>query len=670
MKEFLEILNPEQLAAAQALNGYIMIKAGAGSGKTRTVVSRVNNLIDHGVDPKNILAITFTNKAAEELKSRLPQGADVTASTIHSFAGRILRAYPPSGFNRYYQIVDANDQTVIIHEIFKGYKNSSDPLMKGVADAMSVRQINLSAVFGFKRISLYNDRSKKAKAEDELIDQLGLFGNFIHFYKRMAEDYKQYLKNHNQMDFDDLLTNAVSVLKTNETALRVYQDRYRHISVDEYQDTTPVQSELISLLADGIDSRNGSLCVVGDVNQSIYSFNGSDVRIFNGFMKTYPNAQVFELGSNYRSTPEIVETANSVLSLPQAHLNNGVTLKSQQSSKAIKPKIIHAKSQRGEARRVIKEIKHLHAKGIAYSDIAILYRANYLSRNYEQELINNNLPYNIIGGLSFMQREEVKDLLAYLHLIINPKDDVSFNRVINKPSRKIGDKLQGIIKTVANSWQMSFFEAIQQLMINQELMQAVGLTTSQVNALAKFYNLYQNVPLDSLSSMAKHFAIESGLYDYYRKIDENSEETDNSKSDNVAEFISMTSSYDNEHSKDMVKDRLNDFLNNAALDSDSQNASGVQMMTVHKSKGLEFEAVFVVDLLEDVFPSKRVFSGTTSQVMKNLAEEWRVFYVAITRPKTWLYLSYSDTQWLWGNTVPANPSRFIDNNVIKQLKEA
>lgn len=669
MKEFLKILNPEQLAAAQALNGYIMIKAGAGSGKTRTVVSRVNNLIDHGVNPKSILAITFTNKAADELKSRLPQGADVTASTIHSFAGRILRDYPPAGFNRYYQIVDSDDQTVIIREIFNGYKNGKNPRQKSIAEAMSPREIKQAAVLGFKRASCYKDRTKKARAEEELIDRLSLVGNMVPFYKTMANDYKTYLASHNQMDFDDLLINAVNVLKSNQTALSVYQDRYRHISVDEYQDTTPVQSELVSLLADGIADRGGSLCVVGDVNQSIYSFNGSDVRIFNGFLTQYPNARIFELGSNYRSTPEIVDMANSILNLPKAHLNNGVTLKSQRTSRTIKPKLIDTNSQKGEAKRVIRKIKHLHDKGVAYSDIAILYRANYLSQNYERELINNNIPYNIIGGLSFMQREEIKDILAYLRLTINPKDDVSFNRVINKPARKIGAKLQETIKAVADNYQMSLYEAVMQLIVNQALINALGLTPSQLKALTSFAQLYQKYPTDSLVNMSKHFILESGLYDYYHKIDENSEETDNLKSDNLGEFVSMVKSYDEDHGKETIKDRLSNFLNNAVLDSDSQTAPGIQMMTVHKSKGLEFEAVFVVDLMEDIFPSKRVFEGTTEQVKRNLAEEWRVFYVAITRPKTWLYLCYSNSQWAWGNVMSAMPSRFVDNDVIWQLKE-
>lgn len=628
-------LNESQTKAANALNGYVLIKAGAGSGKTRTVVERINNLLRSGVSPSNILAITFTNKAAGELKSRLTNPG-VTASTIHALCVRIMRGYPPKGYNRNFQILDSDDQRSLIKHLMPYFLSSCDSDKELFETIFGVT--NLST---FVRDLIKVKRNRATKRNAYKINSKN--EAYVRLLDKFCTYYIDYLRLHNQMDFDDLIIKATEVFKNNPEALATFQNLWTHISIDEYQDTSQMQLEFLKLLTRGIDKR-GSLCVVGDPNQSIYRFNGADVSIIDNFAKVHPNTQVFHLRENYRSTPEIIDTANSIFDTSVATSKNS----------GIKPLYLRTKDKYDEIKTVINLIKEYNN----YKNTAILYRSNWLSRDYEQALAANNIPYQIFGGLSFYERAEIKDLLAYMRLLTNPKSDVDFLRIINTPSRKFGNATVSEIINFSSQNDLSYIDGLRQITFDGK---------KEIER-KKFVNLYDSCKMTSLAQIAKHFLIGSGLEDMYQKIDEKEDNSD--RVGNLNEFVTACHDFDNDNHDVAIMDRLDDFLANVTIDSgDEKTETGVNLMTIHKAKGLEFDMVFVVGAEDGILPGKKSYTNDAEETRKNIQEEKRVFYVAVTRAKKFLIITNREVRYQFGNKSYNNPSQFLTDKFLKTLEE-
>lgn len=628
-------LNESQTKAANALSGYVLIKAGAGSGKTRTVVERINNLLRSGVSPYNILAITFTNKAAGELKSRLTNPA-ITASTIHSLCVRIMRQYPPKGYDRNFQILDSDDQKSLIKHLKPSFLVRYDDKYKtfeALFDAMNNNTL-VSDLVKTKRNNLTNRKTYKISSEDPAYQKL--LGKFCDYYI-------DYLRLHNQMDFDDLIIKATEVFRSNQVALASFQNLWTHISIDEYQDTSQMQLDFLNLLTEGIDKR-GSLCVVGDPNQSIYRFNGADVSIIDNFAKTHENTQVFHLRENYRSTAEIINTANSIFDTSVATSENS----------GVKPLYLHAKDKYDEIELVIDLIKQYND----YTNTAILYRSNWLSRDYEQALTANNIPYQIFGGLSFYERAEIKDLLAYMRLLTNPKSDIDFLRIINKPTRGFGKATVSEIIDFANQNNLSYIEGLRQMTFKGK---------KEVER-QKFVNLYDSCQLTSLARIANHFLTGSGLNEMYKEIDKQDDNSD--RIGNLNEFVTACHDFDHDNHDVAIMDRLDDFLANVTIDSgDEETEAGVSLMTIHKAKGLEFDMVFVVGVEDNILPGKRSYTDDAEETRKNIQEEKRVFYVAVTRAKKFLIITNRESRYQFGMKIYNDPSPFVTDKFLETLEE-
>lgn len=627
-------LNESQAKAASALSGYVLIKAGAGSGKTRTVVERINNLLRSGVSPYNILAITFTNKAAGELKSRLTNPG-VTASTIHSLCVRIMRQYPPKGYNRNFQILDSDDQKSLIRHLKPYFLEKYDDKIKtfeALFEAISLNNF-VSDLVKTKRNRATKRNTYKINLENPAYKRL---------LDKFCDYYIDYLRLHNQMDFDDLIIKATEVFRNNPEALATFQNLWTHISIDEYQDTSQMQLDFLNLLTEGIDKR-GSLCVVGDPNQSIYRFNGADVSIIDNFAKIHPHTQVFYLRENYRSTPEIIDTANSIFDTSVATSENS----------GIKPLYLHAKGKYDEIKTVIDLIKEYND----YKNTAILYRSNWLSRDYEQALAANNIPYQIFGGLSFYERAEIKDLLAYMRLLTNPKSDIDFLRIINKPSRKFGSTTVSEITDFANRNNLSYIDALRHMTFNGK----------KEFERQKFVDLYDSCEMSSLARIAKQFLTRSGLKDMYQQMDEKEENSD--RLGNLNEFVTACHDFDHDNHDVAIMDRLDDFLANVTIDSgDEKTEAGVNLMTIHKAKGLEFDMVFVVGAEDNILPGKRSYTNDAEETRKNIQEEKRVFYVAVTRAKKFLIITNRKIRYQFGMEIHNSPSPFLTDKLLDTLE--
>ena len=627
-------LNESQAKAANALSGCVLIKAGAGSGKTRTVVERINNLLRSGVSPYNILAITFTNKAAGELKSRLTNPA-VTASTIHSLCVRIMRQYPPKGYNRNFQILDSDDQKSLINHLKPFFLKKYDDNLKtfeGFLDAIS-NNVFAGDFVKNKCNRLTKRKTYKISSKDPAYQRL---------LDKFCDYYIDYLRLHGQMDFDDLIIKATEVFRTNSIALAAFQNLWTHISIDEYQDTSQMQLDFLNLLTEGIDKR-GSLCVVGDPNQSIYRFNGADVSIIDNFAKIHPHTQVFHLRENYRSTPEIIDTANSIFDTSVATSENS----------GIKPLYLRTEDKYDEIKTVIDLIKEYND----YTNTAILYRSNWLSRDYEQALAANNIPYQIFGGLSFYKRTEIKDLLAYMRLLTNPKSDIDFLRIINKPSRKFGSATVSEITDFANRNNLSYIDALRQMTFNGK---------KEIER-QKFVDLYDSCELTSLARIAKQFLTKSGLNEMYKEIDEKEDNSD--RLGNLNEFVTACHDFDHDNHDLAIMDRLDDFLANVTIDSgDEETEAGVSLMTIHRAKGLEFDMVFVVGAENNILPGKRSYTDDAEETKKNIQEEKRVFYVAVTRAKKFLIITNRRTRYQYGMEIHNSPSPFLTDELLDTLE--
>lgn len=624
-------LNDKQLEAVEHKDGPCLVLAGAGSGKTKVLTQRIINLIDSGVSPYNILAITFTNKAAKEMRNRVENElGSITDSifigTFHSFGLRILRENSIDiGYTSNITILDTDDAKAIVKRILK--ENGYDPAKYEIRTIIN------------KISSAKNDGISPDEYTKLFLNDLDIVIGLVY------KEYTKLLKDNNSVDFDDLLLKPVELLKKNKIILEKYQERFKYILVDEYQDTNSIQYELCKLLA----SKYKNIFVVGDANQSIYSFRNADYRNILNFEKDYKNTKVILLEENYRSTNNILKAANSVIK------NNSEGKKlNLWSSKRDGELIdyIRCEDEIKEANFVINKIKDLISNGYKYSDIAVLYRTNAQSRVVEDAFVRNNIPHNIIGSYYFYNRKEIKDLIAYLKLIYNPCDSVSLERIINVPKRGIGAKSIENLRKKATENNISMFDAIDS-----------GKELEFKKMILKLQEFSLNA---NLSDLIEEILSTTGLRMEY-EINKSLE--NEAKVENLNEFKTVALMFEESGIYD-----LQTFLENIALVSDrgqySNDGDEVSIMTLHSAKGLEFNVVFLLGMEEGLFPHNRSFNS-----LSDLEEERRLCYVGITRAKEKLYLLSARQRTIFGKTSGTIESRFIREinddliNKISSVKE-
>lgn len=654
MDTLLEELNSQQREAVQYNEGPSLIIAGAGSGKTRVLTYKIAYLLKQGMAPYNILSLTFTNKAAAEMKERIAEligwkhARGLWMGTFHSVFSRILRAEAEKiGYTSSFTIFDSADSRNLIKTIIKEYQ--LDDKVYKPAQVQSIISNAKNALVSpmmyanTKEIQEHDQRSKMPMIKD------------------IYSMYNARLKRANSMDFDDLLFNINRLFRDHPDVLSVYQEQYQFILVDEYQDTNYAQSLVVKQLGD----KHHRVCVVGDDAQSIYSFRGANIENILKFKEVYPEAKLFKLEQNYRSTQNIVDAANSVISRNKGQIKKTVF---SERSKGDRIEISSAFSDFEEGVIVANKIQELKRLPKAeYSDFAILYRTNAQSRVFEESLRKRNIPYRIYGGLSFYQRKEIKDVIAYFRMVVNPFDEEAFKRIINYPTRGIGATTLTKIIDAAQQYEISLWEIIAGVLDYN-----IGVNAGTAKKLAGFRQMIEEFITKAETSnayeLATHILKESGIAGEAYK-DQTPEGM--SKQENLQELLGGIHEFcDTRIEEGNEAISLVDFLSEVSLltdqdlDKEAQEEK-VTMMTVHASKGLEFKNVFVVGLEEDLFPSAMVKND-----YKGLEEERRLFYVAITRAKEYCMVSYAKSRFRHGQTNPGNPSRFlrdIDAEYIKVL---
>ncbi|MBQ4213413.1 MAG: DNA helicase PcrA [Selenomonas sp.] len=626
-------LNPAQTKAVEHTDGPLLIMAGAGSGKTKVLTCKIANLLAKGVAPWSILAITFTNKAATEMRDRVDrmigEGAkDVWLSTFHSFCAKFLRReIEATGlYKRNFVIYDASDSQVVIKECLK--EMNLDP-----------KQYAPSAVQN--AISNAKNQLMGPKAMERDADSF--------FQQKVAEIYKLYakkLRTNNALDFDDLLMISVLLLEEHEEVRVKYQNRFKYILVDEYQDTNGAQYQLTKILA----AKHHNLCVVGDADQSIYGWRGADIRNIMDFEQDYPEARTIKLEQNYRSTKNILAAANAVI---EHNINRKKKELWTENTTGEKITVYEAGDERDEAQFIATTVmKQKTIFNASYGDIAILYRTNAQSRVVEETFMRSGIPYTMVGGLKFYDRKEIKDILAYLRVIYNPLDTVSLMRIINVPKRGLGAASLGKIAAYADANGLTVFDVIS----NPDTLDAIpGITARTKKPLELFatfifkYMGYQaNMHIDDLIEKVLE---ESG---YMRELKEENKPENESRIENLKEFIGVARDFE----KSEENPTLENFLATLSLVSDIDNAEleddRVTLMTLHAAKGLEFPTVFMIGMEEGLFPHSRTLMDENE-----IEEERRTCYVGITRAERKLYLTCARQRTIYGKTSPAVRSRFL-----------
>lgn len=637
MKNLIDSLNKEQREAVLHTDGPLLIFAGAGSGKTRVLTHRIAYLIEEkGIYPSNILAITFTNKAANEMKERVINlincHYDMWVSTFHSACVRILRMETEAlqGYKKNFIIFDGDDQQKLIKECLKelNYNEKNFP----------PREV----------LSMISNAKDQLMGPSKFMDRYGRDFRL----KKIGDIYTLYqkkLKANNAMDFDDILFNTVKLFENNEDILRKYQQKFKYIMVDEYQDTNNCQYKLVNLLA----REHKNLCVVGDDDQCIYSWRGADIRNILNFEKDFPNAKVIKLEQNYRSTQTILEAANNVIKN-----NSGRKSKRLWTEKNGGKPIVYYKAinERDEADFIIGEIDRLAFSDVrSLKDFAILYRTNAQSRVIEELCMARGIPYKIVGGHRFYDRKEVKDVIAYLRVVLDPEGDMSIKRIINVPKRGIGKATLEALEKYARDNGDSLYGAL----LSIEDVDGIGKKAKNnikefVSLMAEFMTIAEK---ESVSEIIKEVIGKSG---YLEEL-EGGDEEDKGRAENIKELVSAAIEYEDKNEDSS----LQGFLENLALMSDidglEEEREGITLMTLHSAKGLEYPVIFISGMEEGLFPSmKSTFEDY------RLEEERRLMYVGITRAKEKLYLTSAFERTLFGSTSYTMDSRFL-NEIPKEL---
>ncbi|MCI7059398.1 MAG: DNA helicase PcrA [Megasphaera elsdenii] len=631
MNPIFDTLNDRQCEAVKHIEGPLLITAGAGSGKTKVLTCRIAHLLELGVAPYRILAITFTNKAAKEMKERVTnlvgaQADSIWLSTFHSFCAKLLR-FEVDGFHGYtrnFTIYDSSDQLVLVKDCLK--KLNLD-------DKQFMPRSVLGTISSAKNV-LMDARAFAAKASD--------------FYEQKVADvyalYQEKLRENNAVDFDDLLFLAVRLLQEKEDVREKYQSRFQYILVDEYQDTNHAQYALTKILA----ARWRNICVVGDADQSIYAWRGADIRNIIDFTRDYPDAASIKLEQNYRSTKTILHAANAVIDNNESRPKKTLWTENPAGNK-----IIHyqAQTEHDEADYIAGVIYNRHEiSHEPYGDMAILFRTNAQSRVLEEKLMRYAIPYTMVGGTKFYDRKEIKDVLAYLRLLYNPEDSLSLTRIINVPKRNIGATTMEHVSAYAEEQGISLFEALSS---TDEIPVTKRARTSLENFAAMIFDLLNDIEGKDVLSLIETVIKQTGYGDMLDKEAEHDPQGE-SRKENVGEFLSVAKDY-----MDSNPDgNLQDFLENVALVSDvddfESSDSKVTLMTLHAAKGLEFPVVFLTGLDEGLFPHSRTLLDP-SQV----EEERRLAYVGITRAERQLYVTNATTRTMYGRISAYMPSRFL-----------
>lgn len=627
-----DTLNDRQKQAVMQTEGPVLILAGAGSGKTRVLTHRVAYLIDkEGINPYQIMAITFTNKAAGEMRERVDQivgfgSEQIWVSTFHSTCVRILRRYIDRlGYDNNFTIYDTDDQKGVMKEVCKKLQIDTKTLKE--------RTI-LSAI---------------SSAKDELIDpvQYEMLNGFDYNGGKIAKAYKEYqavLHKNNALDFDDLIMKTVELFKADAQVLHNYQERFRYIMVDEYQDTNTAQFELIRLLAD----RYRNLCVVGDDDQSIYKFRGANIRNILDFEKVYPEACVIKLEQNYRSTQIVLDAANAVIKNNRGRKDKALWTEKTEGSR------IHLRqfdTAYEEAEYIAGDVAKKKRDGaVEYGDCAVLYRTNAQARLLEERFIMEGVPYDVIGGTNFYARREIKDVLAYLKTIDNGRDDVAVKRIINVPKRGIGMTTIVRVQEYADTRQISFYDALREA----DQIMTIGRSASKLKPFVNMIQAFRSKQeFYSLSELVKDILETTG---YVKELEESDEEDAADRIENIDELISKVAAYEETHDEPT----LSEFLEEVALVADIDRVDGednrVLLMTLHSAKGLEFPHVYLAGLEDGIFPS---YMTIMSDDPMEVEEERRLAYVGITRAKEDLTITYARQRMIRGETQYNPVSRFI-----------
>lgn len=613
-EKILEGLNDAQKEAVKHINGPGLCTATAGAGKTRVVVARASYMISNGVDPANILLTTFTNKAANEMKERIvdkigEKGRRITVGTYHSICNRILRQYADKlEYNKSFTIIDENDSDKIMKEISNKYNLAMD-LLKTTISAHKSHYLTPQQAL------------KEATSDTE---------------RQLAEAYENYqaeLKRQMVMDFDDLIFNAVKLLELFPEVKENINSRWKYISCDEVQDSSILDSRLTYLLS----GPNNNIFLVGDDFQAIYGFRYSDIEIMMNLKQTYPELKVYNLGINYRSTETIVNVGKSIISHNKHQIEKEVSCgRGVQGMKAV---LTTCKSQQEQAKKVVAYIKTMHSKGVAYKDMAILYRNNYLSRNVEKVLMENKIKYKIFGGVPFFNRAEIQDVLSYLRILVNPCDFQAFKRSIGCPKRGIGEKTLQKIEDFCRDNDLNVRDAIAH--------KSIPLKGKAKKSLDEYVEILNKIEKMSLEvepyELIQFILLNTGYYAWFREQYKGDDLVD--REENLQELVSVAKEYDN----------VEDLVIQASLYKEEleDESDAVNLLTVHKSKGLEFTAVFIIDLAEGCLPSYRSVNP------REIEEERRLMFVAATRAKDYLFMLYPQNQVINGQSKYVKISRFL-----------
>lgn len=630
MSDTLQGLNKEQALAVQTTDGPMLILAGAGSGKTKVLTCRIAHLLQQGVAPYRILAITFTNKAAAEMRERVDRMAgeaakDVWLFTFHAFCARLLRRDIDKleGYGNNFAIYDTSDAQNVVKQVLK--------------------EMNLDE----KRFQPAGLCARISSAKNQLLSPVDYAKSANDFYEEKAAQiyasYQEKLRQNNALDFDDLLLLTVQLLQENAEVREKYQDKFQYIMVDEYQDTNHVQYLLTKLLA----GKHRNICVVGDADQSIYGWRGADIQNILDFEKDYPDAKLIKLEQNYRSTQVILDAANAVI-----ENNTGRKPKNLWTDNGTGREITYfqAMDERDEARFVIEQLQRLQQEeNMRLGDMAVLYRTNTQSRVFEEMLIKSGISYNMVGGTKFYERKEIKDILAYLRVIFNPNDSLSLLRIINVPRRGIGDATLGRLQAYAAENSLHLFEVL------SNAAAVPGLNSRFVGKLDELSGI-----IFELMGEAEEVPVKQLIEDvmqrtgYLEELQLSKNVQDQSRVDNLMELLSVAEDF----AKGGEENTLENFLANVALVSDIDDAElgedAVTLMTLHSAKGLEFPVVFLAGMEEGIFPHARTLMDE-----EEIEEERRLCYVGITRAEKYLFMSNARMRTIYGHTVSYPPSRFL-----------
>ena len=627
--ELVQNMNENQLKAILKTQGAVMVIAGAGSGKTRVLTNRIAYLIaEKNVLESNILAITFTNKAAKEMKERIYSLVGETSkyiwiNTFHSMCVRILRQHIDLlGYNKNFTILDTSEQKIIIKNIVKELNLSED----------SYQPNNILKIISNSKNSMISVNEMKAQA------RFGFMKNVAEIY----EYYQKYLKKNSVLDFDDLMLKTIVLFEKHPEVLAIYQNKFEYIHVDEYQDTNVIQYKLIKMLSEV----HKNICVVGDDDQSIYSWRGACSDNIINFEKDYEDVEVIFLDQNYRSNSTILDAANAVIKNNTDRKDKALWSENKGGDKIT---VYAATNDKDETDDIAKKILDLKAQGIDYKDIAILYRANYLSRSMENSCMAFGIPYKLIGSLKFLQRQEIRDLLAYMNVIVNRKDEFSLRRIINVPKRGIGASSMAKIDNYAEQYGLSLFEALK----NIDMIGVSKKIITNIHLLTQLIEKYSQTEQYSIEDLIVGIYKDSG---YESMLKESADAYAESRIENISELVSSAKQFSS------MNDNLIDFISEMSLTSDADDENeddSVVLSTVHAAKGLEYRVVFIMGLEENLFPSIRDAESSEDERNK-MEEERRLAYVAITRAKEKLFMSYANRRMQFGSIKNNKRSRFLD----------